>query len=156
MDKKLLSRLQAQCAKREYCIKDIRSKALKALDGDEAGTEEIVESLKADGFVDDARYASAFTREKSELSGWGPVKIRYALAAKGITGDAVARAAEDVDSRRASDKLERAITNKAKSLAGDPQWKYKTIRFALGRGYDYDSIAEALAKLDIGKSGADD
>lgn len=156
MDKKVLSHLQAQCARREYCTKDIRAKALKALGGNEAEADEIINSLIADGYLCDLRYASAFTREKSEIAGWGPSKISFALSAKGISKELIARSAEEIDRSRAAMKLEKLLIHKINTLKGDPQWKSKAIRFALGRGYRYDSIAETLAKLDIGEAGTDD
>ena len=39
----------------------------------------MVAELKEDRYVDDARYAAAFAREKASLQGWGPVKIRFQL-----------------------------------------------------------------------------
>lgn len=60
----VLNNLQAQCVRREYCRSDIRIKAMKALDFDAAAADEIVESLVADRFVDDLRYAAAFAATK--------------------------------------------------------------------------------------------
>ena len=57
-EKKVLERLQRQCAKAEYCSFDVRRKALKALEGDAEAAERVVEALVRDRFVDDAR---AFT-----------------------------------------------------------------------------------------------
>lgn len=142
--KKVLDRLEAQCSKREYCLSDVRLKAFKALDGDSARAAEVVDSLVADKFVDDARYAGAFAREKSALTGWGSVKIRYALRAKGIATETIAAALEEIDPGKASDKLARLMENKRKSLEGDPQIKLKLIKFALTRGYEYDEIQEYL------------
>ncbi len=145
--KKVLDRLEAQCSRREYCEGDVRQKARKALAGDEARAEEIVESLKKDKFVDNLRYASAFAREKSSLGGWGPVKIRYALAAKGIDKASIDGALESVDIEAASDKLERLISARARSLEGDPQQRLKVIKYALSRGYDYEEIKKHLDKI---------
>ena len=142
--KKVLDRLEAQCSKREYCVSDVRLKAFKALDGDSARAAEVVDSLVADKFVDDARYAGAFAREKSALTGWGSVKIRYALRSKGIAAETIAAALEEIDPGKASDKLARLMENKRKSLEGDPQIKLKLIKFALTRGYEYDEIQEYL------------
>ena len=50
---KVLSRLQAQCSRREYCTSDIRAKALKSMEGDAEAADSIVTSLKEDKFVDD-------------------------------------------------------------------------------------------------------
>ena len=77
-----LSRLQRLCSKAEYCRADIYRKALKDLDGDAAEAARLVEELVRDRYVDDARYALAYAREKASIQGWGPVKIRFQLRAK--------------------------------------------------------------------------
>ena len=147
--KKKLSRLEAQCVKREYCVRDIMAKAMKAVDGNQAEADELVASLRADKFVDDARYAAAFAREKSSLTGWGPVKISFALRAKGLSETDIAAGLAEIDSSRAEERLERLTAAKWKSLQDDPQGKLKLIRFALSRGYDYDAVQAAISKLDI-------
>ena len=138
--KKVLDRLQAQCSKREYCVSDVRRKALTALDGDAVRAGEVVDSLVADRFVSDLRYASAFAREKAHLTGWGPVKIRYALAGKGISRSDVDAALQEVEPDAATGRLEKLLASKAKTLEGDPQARLKLIKFALSRGYEYDEI----------------
>lgn len=138
--KSILDRLEAQCSKREYCSADVRHKARKALEGDAARAEEVVESLLGNGFVDDARYAGAFAREKSSLDGWGPVKIRYALRMKGIADAAIGEALDGVDTDKAEARLSKLIEAKRKSLEGDPQIRLKLIKFALSRGYEYDTV----------------
>ena len=147
--KKKLSRLEAQCVKREYCVRDIMAKAMKAAEGNQAEADELVASLRADKFVDDARYAAAFAREKSSLTGWGPVKIRFALRAKGLSETDIASGLAEIDSSRAEERLERLTAAKWKSLQDDPQGKLKLIKFALSRGYDYDAVQAAISKLDI-------
>lgn len=144
--KALLSRLQAACVKREYCVRDICAKALK-LTGDEQTAEKMVSELVADRFVDDLRYAAAFAREKASISGWGSVKISFALRGKGI-GDAVIRQAlEEVDASAATARMNKALAAKWKTLKDDPQGKYKLIRFALSRGYNYDEVGLAVEEI---------
>lgn len=143
--KKVLDRLENQCSKREYCTRDVRQKAMKALEGDAAVADEIVASLVNDRYVDDLRYASAFAREKASLSGWGPIKIRYALRAKGVGESDISAALEEIDSDKADERLRRLLEVKAKSLEGDPQLRLKLIKFALSRGYDYDDIKDHIS-----------
>ena len=87
-EKQVFDALSAQCAKREYCTADVRRKALQRLEFDAAAAEAVVSALVAEGYVDDRRYAAAYAREKSALAGWGPVKIRTALLARGEIGRA--------------------------------------------------------------------
>ena len=138
--KKVLGKLQAQCSKREYCCADVRAKALKALDGDSQRAAEVVDSLVEDKYVDELRYATAFARDKAHLGGWGPVKIRYALAGKGIGREDIESALSEIDPESSAGKLQSLLAAKARTLEGDPQARLKLIRFALSRGYEYSEI----------------
>lgn len=143
----ILSALQNLCVRREYCTSDIRRKALDRCEGDKAMADELVASLKADRFVDDVRYASAFAREKSSLTGWGPVKIRFALRAKGLSEGDIAAGLAEIEPDRASSRLESLLQNKWKSLSDDPAGRLKLIRFALSRGYEYSQVEDIVNEI---------
>lgn len=145
--KKVLSKLQAQCARREYCSSDVFAKALKALEGDRDAAAEVVESLVGEKYVDDLRYATAFCREKAALQGWGAVKISYMLAGKGIDKATISAALAEIDSSAADRKMESVLRAKLRTLRDDPQVRFKMLRFALSRGYSYDSVAPLVDRL---------
>ena len=145
MEKKVLERLQRQCARMEYCTSDIRRKALKALDGDAEAAARITAALVADRFVDDRRYAAAFAREKASLQGWGPVKIRFQLRGKGISEEIIADALQEIDPEKAASKLDKLAAEKYRLLKEDPQCRLKLLKALLSRGYGYDE-AEAAAR----------
>ena len=144
---KVLDRLQAQCSKREYCSSDIFRKAMKAFDGDREQAWKVLQSLQDDKFVDDLRYASAFAREKSRLAGWGPAKITYTLVGKGIPRTIVTEALGEVDQNEADRRMRSVLETKLKTLVGDPQIKFKLLKFGLTRGYEYDQVAPAVDDL---------
>ena len=148
MKDKLLDRLRRQCSRREYCSADILKKAGEALDGDREGAKEILDVLVAEKYVDDLRYSEAYAREKSSISGWGEVKIRYMLSVKGIAKDIISRALTQIDSQRAESRLEKLLENKYRTLKDDPQWKFKLLRFALGRGYSYDDVNQIICRYE--------
>ena len=141
---KILDRMRNLCSRREYCCSDIMKKAMTALDGDRQKAEEVLKVLVEEKYIDELRYASAFARDKSSLAGWGETKIRYMLSSKGIPRDVVDRALEDIDDSKAKTRLEKLMENKYRSLKDDPQCRLKMLRFALGRGYGYDEVAEVL------------
>lgn len=141
--------------------------------GDTVGTESaaasaadmgdmIISSLKKDGYLSDLRYAAAFARDRSSISGWGSAKIRYALAAKGLDRDTVSAALEQIDESRASSRLEKLLETKYRSLASssDKESVYRLrdrlIRFALGRGYSYDDVLPVVDRLAAGACREDD
>lgn len=145
--KKVLNSLEGLCAKREYCTSDIIRKAVDRCEGDTEAAAEIVASLKADRFVDDVRYASAFAREKASLTGWGPVKIRFALRAKRISDADIDAALAEIDSSSASDRMERLLRAKWKTLQGDEHARLKLLKFALTRGYEYSAVESAVDRI---------
>lgn len=142
-----LSRLQKLCSKAEYCRADVLRKALKDLEGDEEAAEKVVAALMAEKYVDDARYASAFAREKASLQGWGPVKIRFQLRGKGVSDSIITAALEEIEPEKADARLEKLLVAKARSLEGDPQQRLKLLKFALSKGYEYNTVEATLKKI---------
>ncbi len=144
---RVLDRMRGLCSRREYCSADIYGKSLALLDGDEKLASEVLASLVKDRYVDDLRYASAYARDKSAISGWGTVKIRHALVMKSIPRDVIAEALGEIDADKAQTRLEKLLENKLKSLKDDPQCRFKLLRFGLGRGYTYDEVESAVRRL---------
>ena len=146
-EKKVLERLQRQCARMEYCISDVRRKALKALEGDADAAERIVASLVRDRFVDDRRYAAAFAREKAALQGWGVVKIRFQLRGKGISDEIITEALQEIDPAKAASKLDKLAADRYRLLKDDPQCRLKLLKALLSRGYGYDEVEAAVKRV---------
>ena len=146
-EKKVLERLQRQCARMEYCVSDIRRKALKASEGDADAAGRIVASLVADRFVDDRRYAAAFAREKAALQGWGEVKICFRLREKGISDEIITEALQEIDPAKAASKLDKLAADRYRLLKDDPQCRLKMLKALLSRGYGYDEVEAAVNKV---------
>ena len=137
---RMLARMMRLCATRECCRSDIRRK-LAVLP--EAEAEAVLETLCREGFVDDARYARAFARDKSSLQGWGSLKIKLALQRKAIDAQVINAALEEIDPASAARKCEQVLRAKWESLRGeaDPTRRQaRFFRYALGRGYCYEEI----------------
>ena len=145
--KRILDRLRGLCSRREYCYAGVLKKAKDALDGDAQAAKEVADVLVEDKYVDDLRYASTFARDKSAIQGWGEVKIRYMLSAKGVSRDVIDKALQEIDPDKADSRLEKLLQNKLKSLKDDPQCRLKLLRFALGRGYSYDEVNDVVNSL---------
>ena len=146
----ILQRMMALCAKREYCPSDIRTKiralcikknlVLNSLDEDA-----IIERLTLEGFLDSGRYALAFAMDKARFDSWGPYKIRLALEGKGIERSLIDLALEKVAlDPEADSRAKKTILSKFNSLKSDPAAYYKTVRFALSKGYDIQRVKDIL------------
>ena len=150
--RKVADRLRRLCSRREYCSADVMKKATQALEGDARLAAEVVALLQKEGYVDDARYAEAYVRDKSALAGWGQTKIRYMLRAKGINPDLIDSAMVLIDRGRADVKLRQLIENKYNSLKDDSQCRMKLLRYVLGRGYAYEEAKCVIDNILEGKT----
>lgn len=157
---KALDRMMASCSRREYCRKEIAAK-LARMDISDSERDGIMEKLCREKYIDEQRYASAFARDKSRLQGWGPRKISFALAAKGIERDMIDAALGSIDSEASSAKLRALVGSKMRQLRkagatagesdgslGEGGIKPRLLRFAMGRGYSYDQILKALSEIE--------
>ena len=137
----------ALCSRREYCRKEILAKLARLEAEDPAG---IVEKLCKERYIEELRYATAFARDKSSLQGWGSLKIRVALQAKGIPAETITVALGEIDAPAADARLAALLRNKLHQLRGetDEAVRYrKILRFGLGRGYDYEQIKRTYDNL---------
>lgn len=135
------------CSRSEQCSADVLEKILKTgISRDDAG--DILDFLKREKFIDDARFARAFARDKVRFSGWGKLKIRMHLRAKRISDIDIASALEEIDSADYIAALKRAGIAKAKTLnvfeAADAQ---KLIRHLASRGFESGLIMKFLSAV---------
>ena len=147
---RLLSRFMRSCSRRDYCTSDIKRRLSAA--GDSVHAERLISALKKDGFVDDARYARSYCRDKALLSGWGAAKIRYNLVSKGIAGDVIEEALSEVDARAVCGQLDAMVSRKWKEIRRrHPELPRsgcvaRLLRFACGRGYSYGEVMESMER----------
>ena len=116
----------------------------------EAEQRGVLDKLIADRYIDNRRYAEAYTREKSQLAGWGERKITMQLRLKGVERETISAVLSELmedDSivERLRDKLSKKLrTIKA---ANDYELRGKLLRYALGLGYDYDIASEVVDEV---------
>lgn len=97
-------------------------------------------------FIDDSRYAEAYTREKSQISGWGARKIAQNLYQKGVSKDIVSQSIAMLESDDQRMMLEKRLRSKLRLVkaANDYELRGKLLRYALTLGYDYDMVVEVI------------
>lgn len=132
------------CARSEQCTHDIIRKLRNlGLPPDERA--EVMDELRERGFLDDSRYARAFARDKVRFSGWGRMKIRGALAAKGIGGKAADAALAAIEPADYADALSRAARAKARQIdLSTREGRVKLFRHLISRGFEYDAAMEGV------------
>lgn len=143
------------CSMREYCDSDIRRKCvLRGLGAEE--TEQVLETLHREKFLDETRYAEAFVRDKARISGWGAMKIASAMRGKALPEAVIKNALRQLDDDSVRDSIRErmlqvlAVKWRTLGKEQDPVMrKNKLLRYALGRGYSYEDVKDFL--LESGK-----
>lgn len=110
----------------------------------------VLDKLIADRYIDNRRYAEAYTREKSQLAGWGERKIAMQLRLKGVERETIsAVVAELMANDSMAERLHEKLSKKLRTVkaANDYELRGKLLRYALGLGYDYDMAAEAVERV---------
>ena len=143
-----LAALMRLCARAEKSQEDAR-RLLRGWGLAERDAEGVLAKLVRDRFIDDARYAGAFVREKLRLSGWGGYKIRTALQRKRIDRALIDAALAEADRSGMDERLRRQLERKARTAKYTTQYELKTklIRYGLSLGYDYETVVEAASGL---------
>lgn len=145
---KAFERAQFLCARQERCSDDIRKKLLQ-WKVSPANIDKIIQKLKADGFINDERFALMFARDKSKFNKWGPVKIAYALKLKHFSEDVIKSALSEIEFVNDQSHLVEILSKKAKNIKAKSPYdlKVKLIRFAVSRGFDYGQVNKAVVTL---------
>ncbi|MDR1756929.1 MAG: RecX family transcriptional regulator [Culturomica sp.] len=150
--KKAQALAAAACSKKECCAKDIRTKLEKwGVDGRE--TEQILDWLFRNNFLNHTRFANAFACDKFRFGKWGKQKIAQALRQREVPEEAIREALSGLVEEAYDDTCIYLLKKKRESLRNpdnplnSPGIQARLIRFALSRGFDYDTIRRCLRKL---------
>jgi regulatory protein len=142
-----LQRLETLCVRAEHCRYELLEKLRKwGIFGSEA--EKVLDSLGQRRFYDDARFASAFTRDKLLYNHWGRLKIMLGLKAKRIDSGIIADALNEIDAEEYESIASEFLTAKARSIKEGFTYEGRTklYRAGMGRGFESQIVAR-LVKL---------
>ena len=144
-----LQSLMRLCARSEKSTGDAL-RLMRTWGVPEAEQRGVLNKLLADRYIDNRRYAEAYTREKSQLSGWGERKIAMQLRLKGVERETISAVlAELMEDDSMAERLREKLQRKLRSTkaANDYELRGKLLRYALGLGYDYDMAAEVVDRV---------
>lgn len=105
-----------------------------------------VDYLQDYGFLNDREYAELYARDKRNLNGYGPVKIRYLLKQKGVDDELIADALEHFTQDDEIELMEKIVHKKYVRNRNLSKDKTKIIRFLLSRGFQYSAIKAVLSQ----------
>ena len=144
-----LQTLMQQCARSERSSGDAL-RLMRQWGVADEDAQKVLAQLQKERFIDDSRYAEAFTRDKLRLSGWGAFKIRAALYAKGISREIISEVVEPMlNDTDMVERLTLSLRNKLRTLRYRDRndMRNKLIRFGISRGYNADTVIDCVDKI---------
>jgi regulatory protein len=142
-----LLRLSSYCAYQERSPREVREKLASLGDFTEEEADWLQEQLEAEGFLNERRFALAYSQGKFRQLRWGRRKIAHGLREQGISGHLLEEALGSLEAEGYDDVLGELARKKWASLPGGLAWaakRQKTLQYLLQKGYGTE---EALAHL---------
>ena len=144
-----LQSLMRECARSERSSGDAL-RLMKRWGLADEDARKVLAQLQTERFIDDARYAEAFVRDKLNLSGWGAYKIKMTLRTKGVSKEIIEEVmAPMIAKTNMTERLEDIMRRRMRTLKYSSAYDAKTklIRFAASRGYEIDEAIECASKI---------
>ena len=123
-----LDKCEAYCAKSEHCTADVRRKLYEWAAPAEI-SDEIVENLYKNDFLNDARFCHAYVHDKVAYQSWGRIKIQAGLRALDLPESEIRKSLDEIDEKQYKSNLQ-ALFKQRKSDSEE-----KRLRFLLQRGF---------------------
>lgn len=113
---------------------------------DESVVEEIVQRLRRNNLVNDARFAENWVENRSDFRPRGKRALAYELRQRGISRQAIDQALEDVDEDQLA--YQAALKQYRKYRRFDwPDFRQKMFGFLARRGFNYQASSEAIERV---------
>ena len=143
----LISKAENYCAWAERCQFDVARK-LKQWGADHDQSDRIIVHLIENNFLNELRYAKAFTNDSYRLKQWGKIKIAQKLKSKFISEYSIKKSLSAIDEDQYKDNAQQIAVSKWALTKGN-QWEKRTkvARHLNSKGYEFELIQYILVKL---------
>jgi regulatory protein len=138
-------------AARAYTIRNLRRK-LAQKGFDKLESDDAIDRLMERGYLDDARYAAEFARQRLVSSGASVRRVEQQLIQRGIARDVAKAATVEAAEDEGFDPvvvLEKLAARKVASMAGlEPVvMRRRLFGFLVRKGYDLDDVNRVVSRI---------
>ena len=148
---KIFSRQQAKVKAESYCAYQERSQfeirnKLYEWGLHQKDVEEIISELIELNFLNEERFAIAYSLGKFRIKGWGKNKIRQGLKLKRIPDKLIIKSLKEINEDDYLLMLTKILKKKLNTISEKDPFKkrYLLSRFATSKGYESDLITDLL------------
>lgn len=146
--KKEIAKIRRWCAMQERCVVDVKIHAL-AMGLSEKETDQVIEALQEEGFVDEERYAKLYAGSKFRNKNWGRARISGELRARQVPEDIIQIGLSEIDEeeyrKRIIEMVEHkiSVTDRSNTLL----FKHRLAKPAIAKGYESSLVHEIIDEL---------
>ena len=140
--------IRRYCAYQERSHQEVRNKLYSyRLHGNDV--DDILTGLITDGFLNEERFAKAFTGGKFRMKKWGRIKITHALESKGVSTNCIRIGLREIDDESYVKTLRELLEDKRQSLPPDNPFavRDKLSTYAIQTGYEPDLVWKEIYEL---------
>lgn len=144
------TKLEALCAYQERCSFELEQKLISWGIHIEDRNRLLAELITTN-FLNEERFASAFTSGKVNIKKWGRIKIRTQLKQKHISDYSIKKAFSEIDEDLYLNNLKHLAERKLEMLPQEKNAynrKMKVYRFLSSKGYETDLIREVVEEVE--------
>lgn len=149
--KKVADRLQAMAKAEHFCVyqersqQEVRNK-LYSFGLPSGHIEELISELIQGNFLNEERFAIAYTLGKFRIKHWGKIKIKQSLKLKQVPEKLIVKVLKQIDDEEYLKTLDMLLRKKAVLLPKLNPYNlhYRLMQYAAGKGYEKDLIADLL------------
>ncbi|MCH2233157.1 MAG: RecX family transcriptional regulator [Crocinitomicaceae bacterium] len=141
-------KIEAYCAYQERCDQEVRKK-LHSWNMDSEHVDILISDLITNRFLNEERFASAYTSGKVNIKRWGRKKIKLNLKFKQISDYSINKALKEIDQEVYWNNLMHLANKKWAALKEPNHYKKKAklLTFLNTKGYEMDLMNEAVKEI---------
>ncbi len=140
-----LLKAQQNCAYQERCQQEMRDKLYGwGLYTD--AVENIIASLITDNFLNEERFAKAYSGGKFRIKKWGKIKIKMELKNRKISEYCIRKAMEEINDADYFKTIKELIEKKSREIKGGKMQirKYKIVQYITSKGFEQNIVWDIL------------
>ena len=136
-----LLKAQGYCAYQERAQQEVRDKLYEWGMWPDA-VESIISELIVQGYLNEARFATAFAGGKFRIKKWGRVKIKMELKKRRVPDNLIRDALKTIDEREYAKTLQLLLEQKSREVKEKHPLKkqQKVMRYLASKGFEQDLI----------------
>ena len=144
-----LQKAAAYCSLSEKCEYEVKEK-LRTWDVSNTDVAKVIDQLRHDDFINDARYCNYYTRDKFRFNRWGKIKIGMMLRSKQLPEEEITNALAQIDEAEYEEALVVLLQAKLRTLSYKFEYEKqgKLFRFAQSRGFEHNIVSNVLRQLE--------